>query len=393
MSVWREVKLGKYVTKIGSGITPKGGRSVYKTSGVPLIRSQNVKVNHLDLEDIVYIDYKQHEKMSNSVVKPNDVLLNITGASIGRSCVVPNSLKEANVNQHVCIIRTSSDLDSDFLASFLNSHIGQKQIWSSQGGGSRQGLNYQQIANFKIPLLSLDEQKEIAVVFTTWDLAIEKTERLIEAKETCFKYVINKLISDETCTKAFIRDVATELSARNNGEQCQRVLSVTNLNGFVLPENQFERRVASENLSNYKLVRQGQYAYNPSRINVGSIARLNDWPEGVLSPMYVVFSLNENKINSDFFHYWLSSYEARERIKRSAQGSVRETVGFQSFGDIAIPLLPLDTQLKIAELLNIAKKEIDLLKKQLEALRKQKRGLMQKLLTGEWRVKTATEEG
>jgi len=337
---------------------------------------------------------RNKEENEFSVVYPGDFVLNpmnLRFGAIGFSKISKPVLVSAYYN---VLIPNKDRIDSVYMEKFLKSHqaFGMYNKIAIGSLLEKRRIHLSILEETFIPLPPLDEQKQIGEVFTSWDLAIEKTERLIKAKEKYLKYLVNKLVSDGTHPKAFVRDIATELSVRNNGEQCQRVLSVTNTNGFILPENQFERRVASEDLSNYKLVRRGQYAYNPSRINVGSIARLDDWPEGVLSPMYVVFSLDENKTNSDFFLYWLSSYEARERIKRSAQGSVRETVGFQSFGDITIPLPSLDTQLKIAELLNTIKKEIDLLKKQLEAFGKQKRGLMQKLLTGEWRLKTGTEE-
>jgi type I restriction enzyme S subunit len=164
------------------------------------------------------------------------------------------------------------------------------------------------------------------------------------------------------------------------------VLSVTNSRGFVLPEDQFERRVASADLSNYKVVRRGQYAYNPSRINVGSIARLDGWDDGVLSPMYVVFSLDETKVDSDYFLHWLNSHEARQRIKNSAQGSVRETVSFSEFAAITIPLPDTARQSDVAHYLNALREEIDLLGQSVEAYKTQKRGLMQKLLTGQWRI-------
>lgn len=178
----------------------------------------------------------------------------------------------------------------------------------------------------------------------------------------------------------------TEVSKRNKNSTIERVLSVTNHSGFVLPEEQFERRVASANVSNYKVVEQGQYAYNPSRINVGSIARLDDWENGILSPMYVVFKLDTKRVCSDYFLHWLNSSEARQRIKNSAQGSVRETVSFKDLGAINIPLPAMDVQKDVTYKLNLAQKEISLLKKTLEQYRSQKRGLMQKLLTGEWQV-------
>ncbi|NER84164.1 MAG: hypothetical protein F6K42_32430 [Leptolyngbya sp. SIO1D8] len=110
------LKLGNHVAKIGSGITPRGGQSVYLDSGVPLIRSQNVHMNRFELEGLAHISDEQDEKMEKTRVFPKDVLLNITGASIGRVCVVPDELCPANVNQHVSIIRGDGSFDSEFLS-------------------------------------------------------------------------------------------------------------------------------------------------------------------------------------------------------------------------------------------------------------------------------------
>src|SRR5690606_17046466 len=108
-----------------------------------------------------------------------------------------------------------------------------------------------------------------------------------------------------------------EEKLRNKSNLIGRVLSVTNHSGFVLPEDQFSKRVASDDVSNYKVVLKGQYGYNPSRLNVGSFARLDDYDEGLLSPMYVVFSINERLLNSDYFLNWMSSSEAKQRIAGS----------------------------------------------------------------------------
>jgi type I restriction enzyme S subunit len=103
--------------------------------------------------------------------------------------------------------------------------------------------------------------------------------------------------------------------------------------------------------------------------------------------MYVVFNINESKVDSDFFLRWLSSHEAQQRIAKSAQGSVRETVSFSDLGSIPFPLPNLDEQKQISTALNTVQKEIDLLKQLADKYKTQKRGLMQKMLTGEWRVK------
>jgi len=128
---WKKSRLGQYCEKVGSGATPRGGAESYLPTGIPLIRSQNVRENWLELSDVAFISQQTHERMRGSWVFPDDVLLNITGASIGRSCVVPETVGEANVNQHVCIIRTIVDICSEFLQLFLASERGQKERLNS----------------------------------------------------------------------------------------------------------------------------------------------------------------------------------------------------------------------------------------------------------------------
>ena len=225
--------------------------------------------------------------------------------------------------------------------------------------------------------------QEHAVYFLEhWESAIEKTEALIDAKERQFRWLVTRLINNSSHKRKQLANFILEVSCRNSRNEIDRVLSVTNHSGFVLAESQFERRVASNNVSNYKIVKRGQYAYNPSRINVGSIARLNEWDCGILSPMYTVFELEEKIMDSDYFLYWLSSSEARQRVKRSAQGSVRETVSFDDLGAILIPIPVMCIQRDIVSILNTAQQEINLLKKLVDQYRTQKHGLMQKLVNG-----------
>ncbi|MBD0310948.1 MAG: restriction endonuclease subunit S, partial [Microcoleus sp. T1-bin1] len=127
---WDVVSIDKIAIYVGSGITPRGGSNVYKKECILFIRSQNVTFNGLRLDDVAYIDNRTHESMKRSEVFAHDVLLNITGASIGRCCPVPPGLDAANVNQHVCAIRLPNPNREDaiFLSSVLASYIGQSQI-------------------------------------------------------------------------------------------------------------------------------------------------------------------------------------------------------------------------------------------------------------------------
>jgi len=159
---WIWTTIGELETFIGSGITPRGGKKVYRIEGIPFIRSQNVHSDGLHLENIAYVTPEMHAEMKRTHVRSNDVLLNITGASIGRSTYIPEGFGEANVNQHVCIIRTGWWIIPAYLSHFLNSTYGQDQIFATESGVTREGLNYTQVRSLWIPLAPVAEQKRVA---------------------------------------------------------------------------------------------------------------------------------------------------------------------------------------------------------------------------------------
>ena len=152
--------LGSLTEKIGSGKTPLGGERVYTKKGILFLRSQNIYPDCLHLDDVAYIPEAIDEEMSTTRVKMNDILLNISGASIGR-CTIFKLDEPANVNQHVCIIRTFPDLSPLFLTYYLQSRFGQQQIFKYTTKGNREGLNFQQIGNFEIPIPTITEQNKI----------------------------------------------------------------------------------------------------------------------------------------------------------------------------------------------------------------------------------------
>jgi type I restriction enzyme S subunit len=196
---WDDVVLGETVLKIGSGVTPTGGSTVYTHSGRPFLRSQNIGWGKLTLDDVVYISDDIHGLFSGTEIQMGDVFLNITGASIGRSGVADLRVVGGNVNQHVCIIRPAPALlDSRYLNRFLLSEFGQRQIDSFQAGGNRQGLNLGQIRSFIVRRPSLAEQRAIASVLAVMDdelLAIE----LRRDKTMLFKQgMIQELLTGKT---------------------------------------------------------------------------------------------------------------------------------------------------------------------------------------------------
>lgn len=183
---WDVEELSEKTDKVGSGITPKGGDKNYKTSGRPFVRSQNVGWGYLILNDVAYIDENTHASFLATEIAKDDVLLNITGASIGRSAVADHHIAGGNVNQHVCIIRTKTKkLNPIFLNQFILSDCGQNQIDSFQAGGNRQGLNFAQIRSFLIPIPpNIEEQQKIADCLTSLDELIIAQSKKIDTLKT-----------------------------------------------------------------------------------------------------------------------------------------------------------------------------------------------------------------
>ena len=183
---WEVKRLKMLVSKVGSGVTPRGGSSVYLNIGIPLIRSQNVHFDGLKLDDVAFISEEVDEEMSNSRIQDGDVLLNITGASIGRCYFVPDGFGRGNVNQHVCIIRPNiNEVSTVYLSLLLRSEVGQLQIRLQQTSANREGLNFEQLKNFHLPIgTSLSEQKSIVKHIESEcskiDFKKARTEELIE---------------------------------------------------------------------------------------------------------------------------------------------------------------------------------------------------------------------
>ena len=190
---WKIVKLKELTKKIGSGITPHGGSDVYTKKGVIFLRSQNIQNGYLNLADVEYISDEIDARMNNSRVSKNDILYNITGASIGRSSLYSLS-DRANVNQHVCIIRLKND-NPKFVNYFLLSWSGTKQLDGFQAGGNRQGLNYNQLGSFKLLLPPLPEQTAIANILTIADEEITELEKKLSILKDQKKYLLNNLIT------------------------------------------------------------------------------------------------------------------------------------------------------------------------------------------------------
>ncbi len=186
MSEWKKVKLGESCTKIGSGATPKGGSTVYTSNGTSFIRSQNVYNLRFDYNGLTHINDEAAEKLKGVSVIENDILLNITGDSVARTCIVPNTILPARVNQHVAIIRAKSELlNQKYLNYYLASPAMQAYMLSLAvgKGASRNAITKLMIENFEVPCPPIEVQCRIVKILSRYDALIENYQKQIKLLE------------------------------------------------------------------------------------------------------------------------------------------------------------------------------------------------------------------
>ncbi|GHX71265.1 restriction endonuclease subunit S [Vibrio cholerae] len=194
---WTVVRLGELTSKLGSGSTPRGGKNAYTSEGIPFLRSQNVRNEGIKLDDIAYISEEIHQKMENTKVLPGDVLLNITGASLGRSTIFPSNLVEANVSQHVTIIRLIESQMNQFIHLGILSPLVQQLVWGRQVGMAIEGLSKKVLEMFEFPIPPIAEQHRIVAkvdeLMALCDQLEQQTEASIEAHQVLVTTLLDTL--------------------------------------------------------------------------------------------------------------------------------------------------------------------------------------------------------
>ena len=280
---------------------------------------------------------------------------------------------------------------SYFLFMYLQTQRFSKYTISVSMRSGMPKINREELGEFQFKVPSLQEQKKIADFFTLIDRKIEKQSEKVEALKTYKKGIMQKIFKQEIRFKdengreypewedKRLGDIIELKSVRNSNNNVNFILSVSNSKGFICQDEQFEDRiVASSNVSNYKVVNKDDFAFNPSRINVGSIARLKYFEQGIVSPMYICFRC-KSRLKNDFLEFFLDTYHFNAQVKNKLEGSVRQSLSSDSLCSIKINLPCLKEQVKIANFLTIINKKIEKEEKKLEKLKVYKKGLLQKM--------------
>lgn len=384
---WKRKRLEK-VAIIQTGIA-KNQNSKEACIEIPYLRVANVQDGYLDLSEIKTINIHK-DKVNRYKLEYGDVLLTEGGDfdKLGRGAVWEGQIKDCLHQNHVFAVRPNShELLASFLSAQTGSSYGKRYFLScSKQSTNLASINSSQLKAFPVLLPPLSEQKAIADLLSTWDEAIEKTERLIQAKEAKLKGQIQKLISQrcDSWPHTKPKKIFDTITEKNFPDE--ELLSVTQDRG-VIPRSMLEGRVMSPDgtTASYKLIKRGDFAIS-LRSFQGGIEYSNY--QGIISPAYTVLR-PKIELSSDFYRLFFKSYIFIEKYLNLAVIGIRDgkQISIPDFLSIKIPVPPLEQQKEIAETLSVCQHEIDLLKQLAEKYKTQKRGLMQKMLTGEWRVK------
>jgi type I restriction enzyme S subunit len=385
-SEWKVEKLGS-LGKVISGLTYSPDD--VKENGTLVLRSSNVQDRQLVFDDNVFVNI---DAANFNPVQKNDILICVRNGSkslIGKNALITDKIEGVAFGAFMAIFRSEYN---NYLFQIFGTDLYQKEIHKNLGA-TINSINGSDLKEFKIPVPPIAEQQKIAKILSTWDVAIDNCKATIEELKIRNKGLSQKLLTGKIRINEFsdkwkiysLGKVTENFSRRNKSLIDARIYSVTNSNGFVLQSDHFSREVAGSDLDNYKIIKRNEFAYNPARINVGSIAFFSE-DVGVISSLYVCFKTND-LILDNYLYEWLKLDKTIHDINRYGEGGVRVYLWYDLFKTIKINLPAINEQRAIVDLLEKGNIEIKQSQQKLQSLQLQKKGLMQQLLTGKVRVK------
>ena len=321
-----------------------------------------------------------------------DILIPSSGET-QKDIATASTVMEKNValGGDINILRSKETINSSYVSYYLK-HIKNIEISKLSQGNSVVHLYSKQLSNLKIEIPSLEEQQKIGDFFMLLDKRIEQQEQKIALLKDYKKAMMQKIFSQKIRFKddngndypdweeKKLGEIVYRNSKKNKDQKYTLIQSISNKYGFVNQEDYFEdRRVGSLDVSNYYVINNGCFAYNPSRIDVGSLAYKNDNDISIISPLYVSFKGNAKHINDKFLLGWLFSHKFVGKLGRLFEGSVRNTLSYENLSTIDIETPCIAEQEKIALFLEVINDSIENQKELLDEIIKEKTALLNKM--------------
>lgn len=374
----------------------------YSDDGIGIVR-----INDYDNDGIKKFECLKRVRLSSNEIdrfslKHNDILINRVNSlsHIGKSCIV-EGLDDTTVfesNMMRLRLTRNSGISPEYFLMVLTSARARNYFRKvAKLAVAQASINQEDVMSLAVFLPNIQQQTAIASLISIWDLAIEKNERLIATKERQFSWLTIELLSCRKRIDGFsdkwkilsFSEIFTQHKVVNRENADLEVLSVTK-DGIIRQSEYFNKEVASDNKSNYLIAERGALVMSGLNFWMGSIDFQHICDIGIVSPAYKVFRINSSDVSADFVKFFVrSQFMTTILIRSSIQGAsiVRRNLDMDELNESPIHIPSIEEQKAISDILISAEREISLLKQQLSTFKRQKRGLMQKLLNGEWRVK------
>lgn len=390
-NAWPMLPLDKALTRhsriIGGPFGSDLTQADYTATGVPVIRVANQVGTRVEGE-FVFVSDEKAKRLKANIAQPGDIVVVQRGSTYGKVSRIPfggQFSRYVICQSQMAISVDEETLCSEFLFQVLLSPIFEQHVEREVIQTGQPHINLGILKAAKIPLPPLSEQRKIAAILRTWDGAIEKLSVLRKAKARRLEGMrAGLLFRASNWPIRRLAEVTRELTSRNGQLALGRstVMGVTNSRGIVPMR---EQTVAGD-ISRYKLLPPLGFAYNPMRINVGSIAMNAREATYLVSPDYVVFACRSDGLEPDYLNHLRQTRWWLHHINAGGSGSVRQRTYYDDLAALQLHLPDIAEQRSIVAVLNTAEADVELTDREITALTRQKRGLMQKLLTGEWPV-------
>ena len=377
---WEEHGLSEYLD-FKNGLNPDSKRF---GKGIKFISVMDILNNPVITYDCIRASVQATDaEISSFSVENGDILFQRSSETledVGRANVYIDD-KVAVFGGFVIRGKKKANYDPLFFRYLLSSPYARKRIIPMGAGAQHFNIGQEGLSKVSLNFPSIEEQTKIASLLHLLDERIATQSKLIEDLKKLKSAIIEMEYSHMTKNISPIGDFIEQTSKRNKDKAIHNVLSVSNRQGFIQQSEQFENRnVASDDTSNYKIVEKDDFAFNPARINVGSIARLTLFERGIVSPMYICFHTGDSLL-PEYLDYYFESKQFFTEIQKRLEGSVRQCLSFEGLCNIPLCVPAIEGQQQIAKRLSAIAQEIMLETDFLELLQKQKKFLLYQMFT------------
>lgn len=365
---WKEVRLGDVCTRVCSGGTPKSTNLSYYGGEIPWLNTKEIDFNRIYSTEKTITDSGLNNSSAKWIV-PNTVTVAMYGATAGKSCIV----KVPMTTNQACCNLTINDEVADYEFVYYTLKNDYTTLASLANGGAQQNLNAQIIKDYVLQMPSLADQRRIASILSSLDRKIELNNKinadLEEMAQAIFKnwfvdfepfkdgkFVDSELgMIPEGWKVGTLGDITKNKSAKVKERNDVKVLSPVTTGELVLSEEYFTKQVFSSSIAKYKIVNKGDFAYNPARVNIGSLGRNEFDFDGCVSPVYVVFSVLDGYEN--YFDLFRKTDFFKDSVASLAIGGVRQSLSYDDLSSIEV-IIPSENAVEEFNNLNNQMKKI-----------------------------------